>query len=128
MSTMCEMVEGFSRPGAVAFLKVRDKDTPKEKFPYFLSLLDSKTFVLSHNDIPSKGAGVYPELPPPHHDAALGPKSGPYQIPDTDARFPDVDDSPPTVMLDFMYGAAAYATMSLANLRKYYCIQVKYNT
>lgn len=42
MSTMCEMVEGFSRPGAVAFLKVRDKDTPKEMFSYFLSLLDSK--------------------------------------------------------------------------------------
>jgi hypothetical protein len=32
MSTMCEMVEGFSRPGAVAFLKVRDKDTQRRSF------------------------------------------------------------------------------------------------
>ncbi|KAI0002222.1 hypothetical protein BJV74DRAFT_817907 [Russula compacta] len=74
-----------------------------------LVFLKTPNFVLSRDDIPSEGVMVYQDLPYRITMQHFVPDSSIQPLPDHDAYLIGMEDTlPPAIILDFIYGAAAY--------------------
>jgi hypothetical protein len=94
--------------GKIAFLKVRDKMSQRITLFKFCGSQTPNVF-LSCDDIPTKGILMYPELPYRITMQSLVPDSCYRPRPDDDAHLAGTEDLlPPAIVLDYMYGAAAY--------------------